>query len=163
MIESIFLPPCQFTHSLSAFREFGSKEIMKHYDHYAMAGILLQEEPVGEIILGGPFGTIIYYKLSEDDSRNMIHGMKNTCKIFFKARVITSHMRTTILHSVDDLNLIDGRAIGVNDIYLGSGHPQGGNRMGEDDNSSVVNSDCRFHGIENCSFLYAMLVSFQPQ
>ncbi len=152
MIESVFLPPCQFTLPLSAFPEFRSKEIMKRYDHYAMAGILLQDEPVGQIMLGGPFGTIIYYELSKDDSRNMIDGMKNTCKIFFKAgasRVITSHKLETVLNSVDELNLIDDRGVRANDIYLGSGHPQGGNRMGGDDYSSVVNSDCRFHGIEN--------------
>jgi choline dehydrogenase-like flavoprotein len=152
MIESLFLPPYQFALSLPAF-QYEHKEMMHNYNHYAMAGILIQDEPVGSITLGGPIGTIIKYNLSEKDSKTMIEGMKSAAKIFFAAggcrRVITSHRKKTILYSEDDFPLIDERGVGPWDINVGSAHPQGGNRMGGEANFSVVDSYCRFHGIEN--------------
>jgi choline dehydrogenase-like flavoprotein len=152
VIESVFLPPYQFTLSLPAF-QYEHKEMMHNYNHYAMAGILLQDEPVGTMTLGGPLGTIINYELSEKDSKTMIEGMKNAAKIFFAAggcrRVITSHRKKTIMYSEDDFPLIDERGVGPWDINLGSAHPQGGNRMGGESSPSVVDSYCRFYGIEN--------------
>jgi choline dehydrogenase-like flavoprotein len=151
MIESVFLPPYQFTLSLPAF-QYEHKEMMHNYNHYAVAGILLQDEPVGWIALGGPIGTIINYELSNCDGKKMIDGMKKTAEIFFTSgadHVITSHRRKTILYSKDDFPLIDERGVGPWDINLGSAHPQGGNEMGGDPSSSVVDSYCKFHGIEN--------------
>jgi choline dehydrogenase-like flavoprotein len=151
MIESVFLPPYQFTLSLPAF-QYEHKEMMHNYNHYAMAGILLQDEPMGRIMLGGPIGTIINYELSKEDSKKMIQGMEKTAKIFFAAgadHVITSHRKKTILYSEHDFPLIDERGVGPWDINLGSAHPQGGNKMGGESSSSVVDSYCKFHGIEN--------------
>ncbi len=151
LIESVFLAPYQFTLSLPAF-EYEHKELMSRYNHYALAGILLQDESVGSVTLGGPYGTILYYQLSPGDATKMVEGMKNTAKIFFAAgaqRVITSHRKKTVLYSQDDLDLIDEQGVGPMDINLGSGHPQGGNCMGGDPNSSVVDSYCKYHGLNN--------------
>jgi choline dehydrogenase-like flavoprotein len=154
MIESVFLPPYQFSLSLPAF-QYEHKEMMHNYNHYAMAGILLQDkpdEPMGRIMLGGPIGTIINYELSKEDGERMIKGMKDTAKIFFAAgadHVITSHRKKTILYSEHDFPLIDERGVGPWDINLGSAHPQGGNRMGGEPGRSVVDSYCGFYGIEN--------------
>jgi choline dehydrogenase-like flavoprotein len=151
MIESVFLPPYQFTLSLPTF-QYEHKEMMHNYNHYAMAGILLQDEPVGWIVLGGPIGTIVNYELNEEDGKKMIEGMKKTAEIFFAAgadHVITSHRKKTILYTKHDFPLIDERGVGPWDINLGSAHPQGGNKMGGDPSSSVVDSYCKFHGIEN--------------
>jgi choline dehydrogenase-like flavoprotein len=152
MIESVFLPPYQFTLSLPTF-QYEHKEMMHNYNHYAMAGILLQDEPSGYITLGGPIGSIINYELSENDSKTMIQGMKDAAKIFFAAggcrRVITSHRKKTILYSEDDFPLIDERGVGPWDINLGSAHPQGGNKMGGIRDECVVDSYCKFYEIEN--------------
>jgi len=40
---------------------------MRRYSHFTLAGILLQDETVGTVTLGGPLGTIIQYNLSEGD------------------------------------------------------------------------------------------------
>lgn len=151
LIESLFLAPYQFTLSLPAF-EYEHKELMKRYNHYALAGILVQDESVGTVTLGGTYGTILYYQLSPGDAATMVEAMKNTAKIFFAAgaqRVITSHRKKTILYNENDLDLIEEQGVGPLDINLGSGHPQGGNCMGGDSNSSVVDSYCRYHGLKN--------------
>jgi len=151
LIESVFLAPYQFTLTLPTF-QYEQKEFMKRYNHYALAGILLQDEAVGSARLGGPLGTIVTYQLSQGDATMMVDGMKNTAKILFAAgarRVITSHRRKTVLYTEEDLPLIEERGVSPMDINLGSGHPQGGNRMGGDPRSSVVDSYCRFHGFDN--------------
>jgi len=151
LIESVFLAPYQFLLALPGY-QYENKELMRRYSHYAMAGILLQDESVGRISLEGAFGAVIFYRLTVGDSKMMIEGIKNAAQIFYDAgatRVITSHRKKTVLYSEDDLPLIDDRGVGALDINLGSGHPQGGNRMGGNVASSVVDSYGRFHGIEN--------------
>jgi choline dehydrogenase-like flavoprotein len=151
LIESVFLAPYQFLLTLPGYI-YESKELMRSYNHYAMAGILLQDDTAGRISLGGPLGTLIYYRLTAEDSRLMIEGMQNAARIFFAAgafRVITSQRKRTVLYSEDDLPLIEERGVGPTDINLGSGHPQGGNRMGGEARESVVDSYGKFHGLQN--------------
>jgi choline dehydrogenase-like flavoprotein len=151
VIESVFLAPYQFLLTLPGY-VYESKELMRRYNHYAMAGVLLQDDSAGRISLGGPFGTFIYYRLTAEDSKLMIEGMQNAARIFFAAgasRVITSQRKRTVLYGEDDLALIEERGVGPTDINLGSGHPQGGNRMGGGPRDSVVDSYGRFHGLQN--------------
>jgi choline dehydrogenase-like flavoprotein len=151
LIESVFLAPYQFLLTLPGY-VYESKELMRRYNHYAMAGVLLQDESVGRISLGGPFGTFIHYRLTSEDSRLMVEGMQNAARIFFAAgasRVITSQRKKTVLYGEDDLPLIEERGVGPTDINLGSGHPQGGNRMGAEPRESVVDSYGRLHGLQN--------------
>ena len=171
IIESVFLSPYQFALPLPAFG-YQNKELMSRYNHYAMAGILLEDEPVGYIRVDKYLGTIINYDLSTKDKKKMIEGMKNTAKIFFSAgakRVITSHRKLTILYSddPDELDLINQRGVSPLDIYLGSAHPQGGNRMGGDQEKSVVDSYGKFHGIENLfvsdASIFPTAVGVNPQ
>ncbi|MDA4113251.1 MAG: GMC family oxidoreductase [Thaumarchaeota archaeon] len=151
LIESVFLAPYQFLLTLPGYI-YESKELMKRYNHYAMAGILLQDDSVGRMKLGGPVGTLIFYRLTAEDGRLMVEGMQNAARIFFAAgasRVITSHRKRTVLYTEDDLPLIEERGVGTTDINLGSGHPQGGNRMGGGPGDSVVDSYGKLHGLQN--------------
>jgi choline dehydrogenase-like flavoprotein len=151
LIESVFLAPYQFILTLPGYI-YESKELMRRYNHYAMAGILLQDDSAGRISLGGPLGSTIFYRLTAEDSKLMIEGMQNAARIFFAAgasRVITSQRKRTILYGEDDLSMIEERGVGPTDINLGSGHPQGGNRMGGDPRESVVDSYGKFHGLQN--------------
>jgi choline dehydrogenase-like flavoprotein len=151
LIESVFLAPYQFLLTLPGYI-YESKELMRRYNHYAMAGVLLQDESVGRISLGGPFGTLITYRLTAKDSKLMVEGMQNAARIFFAAgasRVITSQRKRTVLYGEDDLQLIEERGVGPTDINLGSGHPQGGNRMGGEPRESVVDSYGKLHDLQN--------------
>ena len=47
------------------------------------------------------------------------------------------------------MDLIEERGYKLGSLKLASAHPQGGNRIGTDKKTSVVNSECRSHEIEN--------------
>ncbi|MGH9920367.1 MAG: GMC family oxidoreductase, partial [Nitrososphaerales archaeon] len=48
-----------------------------------------------------------------------------------------------------DLRIIDERGVSPGTMSIGSGHPQGGNRMGGAGQKSVVDSRSRVHGFDN--------------
>ena len=78
-------------------------------------------------------GTILEYQLTPGDSKLMAEGMKSAARALFAAgatKVITSHRKTTVLYGEDDLHIIDERGVSPGAMSIGSGHPQGGNRMG---------------------------------
>jgi choline dehydrogenase-like flavoprotein len=151
MIESVFLAPFQFSLPIPGV-DYDYKELMARYSHFALGGVLLQDESVGSVTLGGALGTTINYTLSEGDSKMMIEGMKSTASIFFAAgasRVLTSHRRKTVLYGEGDLQMIEQRGVSPLEINIGSGHPQGGNPMGGAADASVVDSYSKFYGLQN--------------
>ena len=150
-IESVFLPPFQFATVIPGIG-LAHKEMMARYRNYAMAGILVHDDPVGQISLNWSREAVIDYGLSDSDKQKVIRGMKEVAKIFFAAdarKIITSHLQETVLNSEKDLYLIDERGAEAGALLLGSAHPQGGNRMGEDRRKSVVNSFCEAHDVPN--------------
>ncbi|HSB57962.1 MAG TPA: GMC family oxidoreductase N-terminal domain-containing protein, partial [Nitrosopumilaceae archaeon] len=151
MIESVFVPPSQMSITMPGFGE-ENKKYLEDYDHYSMAGILVHDEPNGSVELNWSKDAVVNYELGKIDQMKMIDGLKEATRIFFRVgakRVISGHMKKTVLHGLDDLRLIDNRGAGFGTILLNSAHPQGGNRMGEDPENSVVNSYCQSHEIEN--------------
>jgi choline dehydrogenase-like flavoprotein len=124
----------------------------EEYDYYAMAGILVHDQPSGTVKLNWSNDAVVDYTMSNDDQSKMIDGLKEASRIFFRAdakAVITGHIRKTILYNVNDLRLIDKRGAGMGSVLVASAHPQGGNRMGENSANSVVNSYCQAHEIPN--------------
>jgi len=117
-----------------------------------MAGILVHDEPNGSVELNWSKDAVVNYELGQTDQMKMIDGLKEATRIFFRVgakSVISGHMKKTVLHGLNELRLIDSRGAGFGTILLNSAHPQGGNRMGEDPENSVVNSFCQSHEIEN--------------
>ena len=151
MLEAVFFAPYQFSLPLPGVG-FDHKELMSRYSHYALVGSLLQDESVGKVIAGGPLGYSLQYELSQGDSAMMMEGMKAAAKVLFAAgatKVMTSHRRPTVLHSERDLHIIDERGLTSGSISVGSGHPQGGNRMGGVKGSAVVDSHSKVYGLDN--------------
>jgi choline dehydrogenase-like flavoprotein len=150
MLEAVFFPPYQFSLPVPGV-EFEEKELMSRYSHYALIGSLLQDESVGTVIKGGPLAYYLEYQLTQGDAAMMVEGMKSAARALFAAgatKVLTSHRRRTVLHGEKDLHLIDDRGVSSG-ISIGSGHPQGGNRMGSLAGSSVVDSYSKVHGLQN--------------
>lgn len=150
MVESVFLPIFQFA---VAFPAFGIEHelLMEKFTHYAMAGIMIRDDPNGRVRLGQNGTAIIEYDLNDDGRKGLADGLKTGSRIFFAAgakSILTSHREKTLLHGDDDLSLIDARGTGTQELMLASAHPQGGNRMGEDPASCVVNSHCIVHGVD---------------
>lgn len=151
MIESVFLPPSNYSVITPSFGE-ENKEYFKKYNHAAMAGVLVHDEPSGTVSLNWSGDAVVDYQLSETDQKKMIDGIKEATRIFLRAgakKIITAHMQKTEIRNIGDLRIIDQRGAGLGSILMASAHPQGGNRMGEDKSVSVVNSHCMSHEILN--------------
>ena len=151
MIESVFVPPSQFSIAMPSFGK-KNREYVTKYNQCAMAGILVHDEPSGTITLNLANNAVVDYDLSKDDQQKMLDGIKETARIFFRAgaeKIITGHIRETVLRNESELRLIDKRGAGMGSLQIQSVHPQGGNRMGEDPSNSVVNSYCKTHEYDN--------------
>ncbi len=151
MIESVFVSPATFSTATPGIGNENT-EFIKKYDYSAIAGVLIQDEANGSVSLNWSNDAVVDYILSETDGKKLLKGLKTVAEIFFAAgatKVITGHIQKTVLESIADLSLIDERGSGLGSFRLASAHPQGGNRMGADKKTSVVNSYCRSHDIEN--------------
>ena len=156
MIESVFISPATFSTATFSTATPGigeeNAEFIGKYDYSAVAGVLIQDEANGNISLNWSNDAVVDYILSDTDGEKLLKGLKTVAEIFFAAgatKVITGHIQKTVLESTDDLSLIDERGSGLGSFRLVSAHPQGGNRMGADKKTSIVNSYCRSHDVEN--------------
>ena len=150
MLEAVFFAPYQFSLPVPGV-QYDEKELMSRYSHYALIGSLLQDESVGTVIKGGPLAYYLEYQLTKGDAALMTEGMKSAAKALFAAgatKVLTSHRKRTILHSDRDLGIIDTRGV-TSGISIGSGHPQGGNRMGGAGSKAVVDSHSKVYRLKN--------------
>jgi choline dehydrogenase-like flavoprotein len=151
MLESISLPPYQFSLPLPGFG-YDHKELMSRYEHFGLIGAMVHDESVGRVVLGGPLGTILEYELTSGDAAIMIEGMKNAARVLLSegaTRVITSHKKQTVVRGEDDLYLLKQRGVSPLDLNLASAHPQGGNVMGGDPKRAVVDSHSKAYGFDN--------------
>lgn len=151
LIEGIFVPPLQF--SLLIAGSGAQHELMQRYDHFAMAGILVRDDPNGSITLTDQGFSRVTYDLSPRDRDNISRGAEIIAKMWFKlgaTRVVTSHMRKPILESEEEIpELVNAIKNDPKSLLLGSAHPQGGNRMGKDPAKCVVDSNCKVYGFKN--------------
>ena len=152
LIESIFLPIFQMA---LAIPTLGSdhKRMMENYNRYTMAGILSRDDSVGKIVMSYSGNPKVIYNLSDQTIEDMARGMGVLARMWFSIgakSVITSHRDVPEIGTKADIpKLKDAVRENPNNLMLGSAHPQGGNRMGEDENECVVDSDCRVHGFDN--------------
>lgn len=101
---------------MGVLKPIEARRYMKQYRNYAMAGVLVHDEPDGEVELNWNQDAIVEYNLGRTDQSKMIDGIKEAARIFFRAgakSVITGHMIPTKLGSVGDLKLVDSRGAGM--------------------------------------------------
>jgi choline dehydrogenase-like flavoprotein len=152
LIESIFLPIFQMALAIPSFGLDHSK-MMRNYNHYTMAGIMTRDEPVGKVLLSYNGNPKVVYNISDQTINDMARGMGILSRMWFSIgakAVITSHRDIYEIGTKADIpklkDLVRSNADG---LMLGSAHPQGGNRMGEDQDKCVVDSDCKVFGFDN--------------
>ena len=152
LIESIFLPIFSFAVGLPSFL-VEHAQLMKDFTHYAMAGIMIRDESNGTITLSEKGNPKVHYELSRGDIANLTKGVETLAGMWFDAgaeRVISGHEECITLNSKDDIpKLVNAIRTNPNGLALASAHPQGGNKMGQDKDTCVVDSNCRVHSFEN--------------
>src|SRR5438093_5729623 len=152
LIESIFLPVFQMA---IAIPTLGSdhKRMMQNYDRYTMAGILSRDESVGKVLISYSGNPKVVYNLSDQTIEDMARGMGILARMWFSIgakSVITSHRDVAEIGTKADIpKLKDAVRENPDNLMLGSAHPQGGNRMGNNEKECVVDSDCKVFGFDN--------------
>jgi hypothetical protein len=83
----------------------------------------------------------------------MARGMSILSRMWFNIgakAVVTSHIDAYEIGTKADIpKLKDAVRNNPDGLMLGSAHPQGGNRMGENENECVVDSNCKIFGFDN--------------
>jgi choline dehydrogenase-like flavoprotein len=160
MLEAVFPNLAQFAAFLPGM---GSrhKELMTELPHYAAGGILIRDTPKGQVKINQSGEPIIDYSLDAHDKRNLSNGIRKLTEIYFSAgaeKVLVTfrepltipreHYERTPDHSIIRESIRPDNC-GEDELFLGAVHPQGGNRLGIDPKSSVVDQYCIHHSVRN--------------
>ncbi len=152
LIESIFLPIFQMA---IAIPTFGSdhKRMMLDFNKYTMAGIMTRDDPSGTVLMSYNENPKLDYTLSPQTVNDMARGMAIVASMWFNVgakSVITSHIDIPEIRNRADIPKIkDAVRNNPNGLMVGSAHPQGGNKMGDNSEECIVDSDCKVFGFKN--------------
>jgi choline dehydrogenase-like flavoprotein len=152
LIESIFLPIFQMALAIPSMG-LDHKRMMQNYNRYTMAGIMSRDDAVGKVLISYNGNPKVIYNLSEQTIEDMARGMSILSRMWFNIgakAVVTSHIDAYEIGTKADIpKLKDAVRSNPDGLMLGSAHPQGGNRMGENENECVVDSNCKIFGFDN--------------
>lgn len=152
LIESIFLPVFQMAIAIPSFG-IDHVKMMQRFNNYTMAGIMTRDEPVGIVTISYNGNPKVVYNLAPRTIDDMARGMAILAKMWFSVgakSVVTSHRDVPEITTRADIpRLKDAVRNNPDGLMIGSAHPQGGNPMGADSNSCVVDSDCKVYGFSN--------------
>lgn len=152
LIESIFLPVFQMALAIPSMG-IDHRKMMENYAYFTMAGIMTRDEPNGSVQMSYNGSPKVTYNLSPQAIDDMARGMGILSRMWFSVgatSLITSHRDMPEIRNRADIPALkDAVRDNPDGLMLGSAHPQGGNRMGDDAKSCVVDSDCRVYGYDN--------------
>jgi choline dehydrogenase-like flavoprotein len=152
LIESIFLPIFQMAIAIPTFAS-DHRRMMMEFDRYTMAGVMTRDEPSGRVTISYNGNPKLEYNLSTQTIDNMARGMYIVAKMWFDVgatSVITSHVDIPEIKTRADIpNIKYAVRNNPNGLLVGSAHPQGGNKMGDNKEECIVDSNCRVYGFNN--------------
>jgi len=152
LIESIFLPIFQMAVAIPSVGPSHTK-LMKDFNNITLAGVMVRDDPTGTVTLTYDDHPKVSYDLSRQTIDDMARGMGILSQMWFSVgatSLITSHREVPELFSKDDIpKLKNAVRKNPDGLMLGSAHPQGGNKMGNNKKECVVDSDCKVFGIDN--------------
>lgn len=126
---------------------------MLRYPHMAATGVIVGTASNGRVEKALFGGADIVYKPEADDLHRLLEGLKLAGRIYLEAGAKRVMPATFAYHSFSEpehLEQLSELVTDSSDIQLGTGHPQGGNALGTDPASSVVDPHSfRVHGMEN--------------
>ena len=152
LIESIFLPIFQMALAIPGFG-LDHARLMSEFNNYALAGIMTRDDSVGKIVKTFGDNPKVEYELTNDTIDDMARGMGILARMWFEIGadyVIGSHSDVTEIRSAQEIPKLE-KAVRDNPdgLRVGSAHPQGGNKMGDDPEKAVVDSNCKVFGFKN--------------
>jgi len=152
LIESIFLPVFQMALAIPSMG-IDHRKMMENYAYSTMAGIMTRDEPTGTVLMSYSGNPKVVYNLSPQTIDDMARGIGILARMWFSVgatSLISPHRDMPEVRSKADIPALkDAVRDNPDGLMLGSAHPQGGNRMGNDSKSCVVNSDCKVYGFDN--------------
>src|SRR3954468_17924907 len=149
--ETWFNPPVSQALNLPGWFE-QHFENMRRYDHLMAVGVIVGTGNYGWIskaLTGGPG---INFTPKPRDLATLSRGLTLLGEILFEAgakRVMLNAWDYVELGSADELGKLQPVIMNSDNIALGTGHPQGGNPIGLNPKTSVVDPDFKVHGYEN--------------
>jgi choline dehydrogenase-like flavoprotein len=124
---------------------------MLRYNRLSSVGILVPTESNAEIRDGGLFKRDIKYKPTKNDLTRLGEGLVLGAKIFFAggAKTVMPHTMDFLELKEEQLDIIHQKVLEPGGITLGTGHPQGGNKMSRDSNKGVISPEFKVYGYNN--------------
>jgi choline dehydrogenase-like flavoprotein len=125
---------------------------MRRYDHLMAVGVIVGTGSYGWIskaLTGGPG---INFTPQARDLATLSRGLTLLGEILFDAgakRVMLNAWDYVEIGSADELGKLEPVIMNGDNITLGTGHPQGGNPIGLNPKTSVVDPDFKVHGYDN--------------
>jgi choline dehydrogenase-like flavoprotein len=127
--------------------------LMARSRQLAYAGPLVATEAVGEVVLSRLFGhEQTRFRMTQRDLTRLKHGMRTIAQVFFEAGAKRVFLPTHTFHALSsphELSSIDDAFHDMNEVSVGSAHPQGGNPISSDPQLGAVDNALRVHGFEN--------------
>ncbi len=149
--ETWFNPPVSQALNLPGWFE-QHFENMRRYDHLMAVGVIVGTGSYGSITKALTGGAGINFTPQERDLKTLLRGLRLLGEILFDAgakRVMLNAWDYVELASADELGKLAPVVMNGDNITLGTGHPQGGNPIGLNPKTSVVDPDFKVHGYEN--------------
>ena len=151
VIETWFNPPVAQALTMPGWFDDHFRN-MRRYNRMSSAGVLVPTESNAEVRVAGIFGRDIKYTPTENDLKSLAEGLITAGEIFFEGGADSVMPHTLEFHEWRDRSDLEKlRRIVTTDgaITLGTGHPQGGNRLGRDPATCVVDPDFKVYGYDN--------------
>jgi choline dehydrogenase-like flavoprotein len=153
LIESIFLPFLQFSIALTASGPKLHQQLINRINNYAMAGIVVRDHNLGQIYFTNTGRLNVKYELGLNELKALTKGIEVLGKMWFSLganKIIVPYKEMSIIEKEEDIPKLVNRILQEpKKLLIGSAHPQSGNKIGNNQEHSVVNSDCRVHGFKN--------------
>ncbi len=151
LIETFFSPPGVFSITLGSWYEDHHIAMLK-YPFMMQAGVMVATEPKGKIKLDKKNRVVIDLKFSDQNLKNIKRGIQTLTGIFLEAgaeEVMPSSFKKISISNYAEISKIDVMIKRIDDITIGSAHPQGGNVMSDDPSKGVVNSQFKVNEFTN--------------
>ncbi len=149
LFEGLFVSIGVFATGLGGFgREH--REYMKKFPNLGLTYVQLRDRSRGRVVMRGEH-PVVKYEMNREDQQRTRKALKLLAAICLEGgaeKVATTHVKPVVMRDKTDISKIDAATFRPNDLTVFSAHPQGGCPMGSDPRRSVVDSNCRVHGIE---------------